>query len=186
MELPYAFRTTSDRVPAEVPYLSLPAAPPLDCHGDALHVGLCWASGPWNSVRSMPLTALNPLGDIPGVVFHSLQWGAPAAAAWTHAHRLRLCNAHAPMPVDLAVMAQTIARMDLVISVDTMVAHLAGALARPVWVLLLRNADWRWMTGRRDSPWYPTMRLFRQTVQGDWSHPVAALAQALRMRSVIR
>jgi ADP-heptose:LPS heptosyltransferase len=137
-------------------------------------------------MRSIPLPLLNPLGDIAGVVFHSLQWGEPAAEAWASDHRLPLCNRHEPIPVDLVVLAQAIAQMDLVVSVDTMVAHLAGALGKPVWVLLLRTADWRWMMDRQDSPWYPTMRLFRQSVHRDWSHPVTELARALQTHNVLR
>jgi ADP-heptose:LPS heptosyltransferase len=81
---------------------------------------------------------------------------------------------------DFADTAALIANLDLVISTDTAVVHLAGALGKPVWTLLSTTCDWRWFTNREDSPWYPTMRLFRQDQPGDWSAPVARMAEALR------
>jgi ADP-heptose:LPS heptosyltransferase len=81
---------------------------------------------------------------------------------------------------DFSDTAAAVAAMDLVISVDTAVAHLAGAMARPAWTLLKRLPDWRWLLERSDSPWYPTMRLFRQARPGDWEEPVAELGKALR------
>ena len=87
---------------------------------------------------------------------------------------------------DLLDTAAMVANLDLVISVDTMVAHLAGAIGIPVWTLLHYDADWRWMTGRDDSPWYPTMRLFRQESPGDWRTPVGRLVDELSSLAVIR
>ena len=79
----------------------------------------------------------------------------------------------------LLALAATVANLDLVITVDTLAAHLAGALGRPAWLMLQYAADWRWMTGREDSPWYPSLRLFRQSAPGDWPGVVARLRQAL-------
>src|SRR5581483_10989006 len=117
--------------------------------------GLAWAGNPRHvndAARSLPPDRLTPILDTPGIRFVSLQKDTPLPG-----------SAAAPGILDLADTAALIGQLDLVISVDTMVAHLAGALGRPVWLLLSFAPDWRWMTGREDSPWYPTMRLFRQT-----------------------
>ena len=121
--------------------------------------------------RSIPLATLAPLAEIAGVTFVSLQKGAaPAGMAlidWTG---------------ELADFADTAAlatALDLVITVDTAVAHLAAALGRPVWLLNRFDADWRWLRGRDDSPWYPTLRQFRQTMPGDWADVVQRVAIAL-------
>jgi ADP-heptose:LPS heptosyltransferase len=87
-------------------------------------------------------------------------------------------------PKDMVATAALIAGLDLLVTVDTMVAHLAGALGTPAWLLLKQDADWRWLRGRADSPWYPSMRLYRQTVAGDWLGVVAAVQQDLHMTSV--
>ena len=128
-------------------------------------VGLVWASGRWKPERSIPLSCFSFLKERADVALIGLQRG-PAT---------RELSADAPEFVytdwDDASVSHTAAlieNLDLVISSDTMVAHLAGALAAPVWTLLPFHSDWRWMTDRDDSPWYPTMRLFRQTAEGDW------------------
>jgi hypothetical protein len=146
----------------------------------ALKVGIVWAAGAWHPARSLPLAALAPLADIPGVALHALQRGP---------ERAQIFLPGAP-PVenpdddsdDVLDTASLTRRLDLVISVDTMVAHLAGALAAPVWTLLHDAADWRWMRDRADSPWYPTMRLFRQETPGDWVSVVREVAQRLSAR----
>ena len=91
-----------------------------------------------------------------------------------------LLKEDAPAREDLVALAQRIQQLDLVITVDTLAAHLAGALEVPTWVMLLHGADWRWMTSRADSPWYPSVRLFRQQVEGDWPGVVAEVTSALR------
>ena len=182
MSLPYFFDTTLEAVPADVPYLSAaPRSAGLRPRGDGLRVGLAWAGNPSHQrdrVRSMTLATLAPLLEVPGVSFHSLQRDAAAAELAQ--------DADAPI-VDLALdlpaltdMASAIAALDLVITVDTAVAHLAGALNVPVWLMLSHVPDWRWMLGRDDSPWYPSMRLVRQPRVGDWAAVVDALATALR------
>ncbi len=160
MELPHALRIA----PGPAPYLSVPVTRP----GAALRVGLCWGAGGWDPRRSVPFRLLAPLGDLPGVQLVSLQRG-PAASEGPP------CDDS----MDIQRTARLMGTLDLVVSVDTMVAHLAGALGRPTWLLLQAEADWRWMDARDDSPWYPTMRLFRQALQGDWHAPVARLRAEL-------
>ena len=189
--LPYRFGTRVKTIPADVPYLAAPAdrvaawraraagdaAAPA---GRALRVGLVWAGGnshPNDRRRSAPLAAFEPLAAVPGVRLYSLQKGERAAA-------LRNAPGWAPQDWgaafdDFADTAAAIESLDLVISVDTSVAHLAGALGRPVWTLLPFAPDWRWLLGRADSPWYPTMRLFRQPRPGDWSAVVRDVQLAL-------
>jgi glycosyl transferase family 9 (putative heptosyltransferase) len=182
-ELPHAFRTTIETIPAGAPYLRAdPArraamaqrfAPFADRH----KVGLCWAAGGWRPERSLSPRALMPLVRIPDVTFISLQRG-PAYEDW------RAAPDGPPIAGELTSdsveeTAAVISSLDLVITVDTMVAHLAGALGVPVWLLLHDTADWRWLLDREDSPWYPTMRLFRQPRHGDWASVVAAVTAAL-------
>jgi tetratricopeptide (TPR) repeat protein len=173
MSLPLALGTTLETIPATVPYLTVPeealhSAASRSWPKDGLRVGLVWAGNPTqlNDLnRSVPLSILKPLLDIEGIHFFSLQMGSA---------NVQLAAAQAPI-VDLAPAigdfadtAALIAHLDLVIAVDTSVVHLAGALAKPVWVLLSFASDWRWLLDREDSPWYPTARLFRQSRQGDW------------------
>ena len=186
-ELPHAFRTTLGTIPAAIPYLSVEperseaAARRLSAVPGRLRVGLVWAAGAWRPERSVPLDRLARLSKIPGVALVNLQRG-PEYRSW------RESPAALPMievfdSDEIADTAATIANLDLVITVDTMVAHLAGALGAPVWLMLHFAADWRWLLDRSDSPWYPTMRLFRQKRPGDWDNVVAEIAAALRQAS---
>jgi tetratricopeptide (TPR) repeat protein len=181
MSLPLAFKTGFESIPSQCPYLTVPADAMQDAmraHKDLklidrkLHVGLVWCGDLKNTVdrmRSMKLSTLQPLFDLDGVQFFSLQLG-PAA--------LQLAAMPAPVQAplvdlrhaiqDFADTAALMAHLDLIITVDTSVAHLAGALGKPAWVMLPFAPDWRWLMDREDSPWYPTMRLFRQTRSGDW------------------
>lgn len=188
--LPHVFGTEPSSVPATLPYLT-PALTRraawrqrLDAAVGAatrVRVGLAWAGNPDNSAdwrRSLRLDALSDLAAIPGVQLVSLQSPVPAAdratfAAWG------LTDFSADL-TDFQETAAMIANLDLVICVDTAVAHLAGAMGVPVWTLVYEPADWRWMTRREDSPWYPTMRLFRQPRAGAWAEPIGRLATALR------
>ena len=187
--LPHAFETRLDSVPASVPYLV--AEPERDAKmGGAIgaagfKIGIVWQGNPNPEVdmaRSVPLAAFAPLAAIPGVRLISLQKGYGVD---------QLADLPAGMRVEtlgrrLRRRARRLRRhgggdgaLDLVVTCDTSVAHLAGALARPTWVALKQDAEWRWLRDRDDSPWYPTMRLFRQTQRGDWSDVFAAMAAEL-------
>jgi tetratricopeptide (TPR) repeat protein len=184
MSLPHLLGTTLETVPAKVPYLAPP--PGWECsiqNTPNLKVGIVWSGNPKNStnnVRSLPLNLLTKLLDIPGADFYSLQKEMTA-------DEIALLE---QMPVtdlssylhDFADTAAAISALDLVISVDTSVAHLAGALGKPVWIFLCFVPDWRWMLQREDSPWYPTARLFRQSTAGDWEGVLEQASFALRER----
>ena len=131
----------------------------------------------------MQLADFDSLADLPGVHFVSLQRDRPAEPAAALAGRLIDLTADLS---DMADMAGLVAALDLVISVDTAVCHLAGAMGRPVWVLLHAGPDFRWLMGREDSPWYPTARLFRQQRLGDWKPVLAAVVAALLAVAVRR
>lgn len=170
MELPHVFRTSLQTLPAEVPYLHV--QPALLPHDSRLAVGIVWRAGDWDERRSIPISALAPLQRIPGIVWHILQRG-PALAEWPAGFGV-------VSGADDALQAARVMRaLDLVISVDSMTAHLAGALGVPVWNLLHAEADWRWMEGRTDSPWYPTMRLFRQEQLGEWEPVISRVTTEL-------
>lgn len=171
MELPYLFRTTLATIPADIPYLHVePAAFPRPRH---LAVGLVWAAGEWDHARrSIPFPLLAPLALVPQVALYILQRGP----ALDHRHPSFGTLSGSD---DILEAARIMRALDLVISVDTMPAHLAGALGVPVWTLLDAAADWRWMEGRVESPWYPTMRLFRQEKRGVWAPVIARVIAAL-------
>lgn len=185
LSLPRIMGTTLQTIPNRVPYLAAPrrpAAPPLPWEG-RLRVGLAWAGNPAHANdrrRSLDLAALAPLGEVEGVSLISLQGGARAEQAERPPAGLRLERLPPPWN-GLPWLAAVIERLDLVITVDTMYAHLAGALGRPVWVLLPFAPDWRWMLGRTDSPWYPTMRLFRQRSRGAWAAVIENVVNELRV-----
>jgi hypothetical protein len=173
MELPHVFRTTLETLPTEVPYLHVPTAPrPQD---STLWVGLVWRAGDWDTARSIPFPVLTPLFEIPGITWRIHQRGR-GRDEW------RPAWGTVPEFGDLLDETRHIRALDLMISIDSMPAHLAGALAVPTWVLLTHRPCWRWMEGRNDSPWYPTMRLFRQEQPGDWRSVVARVAAELAMR----
>jgi hypothetical protein len=175
MELPYVFRTTLDSIPGACPYLRVR---PLPLIGDRPRIGLVWRAGGWDRRRSVPFAELTPLLDL-----HSCSW-----------YRLQ----HNPEPgeqhrrlevVDTRGITRTagyLCGLDLVITIDSLPAHLAGALGGPVWTLLTTPADWRWMTRRSDSPWYPTMRLFRQHAAGAWGPVIEEVRDALQKRFGLR
>lgn len=170
MELPHVFRSTVNNLPAAVPYLHVtPVELP---HDGNLHVGIVWKCGDWAPERSVDVDLLAPLASVPGVTLHVLQRGSGLA------ERPRDFGVDSGSD-DLLTAARTIAALDLIISIDSMPAHLAGALGVPTWTLLQSPADWRWMDGRSNSPWYPTMRLFRQRRAGAWAEVVGEVVQAL-------
>jgi hypothetical protein len=173
MELPRYLRVTAATVPQEVPYL-FPPGPAVHIESERLKIGIVWDSSNWGTWRSIPLETLDPILRHPACSFYSLQKDERGPA--TDAGRvLRIV----PEDADVLDTASLITELDLVISVDTMVAHLAGALGKPVWLLLTHPADWRWMLARCDSPWYPTMRIFRQREEQDWTPVVTELASAI-------
>ena len=146
--------------------------------GGRRKVGLSWAGNPTNrndKLRSIALKNFLPWAQVAGIEFHSLQVG-PAAAEAGQGPTLPITD-HSPHLRDFAETAALIEQLDLVISVDTAVAHLAGALGKPVWILVPKEPDWRWLLGRTDCPWYPTARLFRQT--DGWDGVIQMVAQEL-------
>ncbi len=192
MSLPRAFGTTLANVPARVPYFRPdPAAVAGWTRRLApapLRVGLVWSSGIRFGERSifyagisksMTLAQFGPLGAIPGVTFYSLQKGEPAREAARPPAGMRLEDLGGEL-ADFADSAALIQALDLVITVDTAAAHVAGALGKPVWNLVKYHPCWRWLRERADSPWYPAMRLFRQPTPGDWQSVVADVTDALR------
>jgi Flp pilus assembly protein TadD len=187
LSLPRLLGTTIDAIPAEVPYISV--APErraavrklIEASPQRLSVGIVWTgnpANPSNRIRSAPLDALDPLFEVEGIDWYSLQQGRTAAAFTPAAREARM----RPLPTDWALVdtAALIAELDLVISVCTSIAHLSGALGRPTWTMLACAADWRWLQDRADSPWYPTMRLFRQPSPRDWSAVARSIAFELR------
>jgi hypothetical protein len=144
-------------------------------------VGLVWAGNKENLNdlnRSIRLSMLSPLAAVEWVDFYSLQKGEPAAQATSDGAGFNLIDFTDELQ-NFDHTAALIQNLDLVISVDTSVAHLAGALGKPVWIMVPFSSDWRWMLGREDSPWYPSMRLFRQKAAGDWKDVVGRVTTAL-------
>jgi hypothetical protein len=185
MSLPLAMATRLENLPATTPYLSAePDA--MDgwrsrFSGASLNVGVVWRGNPSylnDKQRSVDAQLLEPLADIPGVRLVSLQKGGPITGA--SSLLLARCDDAAPDLTNYAATAAAIMALDLVISVDTAVAHLAGALGKPVWVLLPNPSDWRWGFEGETSPWYPTMRLFRQKVPGQWNEVFQAVSASLQ------
>jgi tetratricopeptide (TPR) repeat protein len=169
--LPHIFETDAASIPDAVPYLQAPAGDQVRlASGDGLKIGIVWAGNPDHKNdrnRSVDLGLFAPLLDVEGCVFHSLQVGPGEDDIERLGLGDRIVDTGRKLS-DFADTARAIEQMDLVISVDTAVVHLSGALAKPVWTLLPLVPDWRWLLDRGDSPWYPTMRLFRQTALGDW------------------
>lgn len=183
LSLPLVFGTTLSSVPSDVPYLHADPAAVAEWRrrlaGPALKIGLVWAGNPGHRRdrhRSLPLAALAPLGEIPDVAFYALQKGDAAGEAMPAGLRVEIL---APLLGDFADTAAAIMALDLVISVDTSVAHLAGALAKPVWIMLPHAPDWRWLETRSDSPWYPSAELFRQDSSRRWEPVIADIAAEL-------
>ena len=173
MELPHVFRTTTDTVPADVPYLHVNPAP-IETNG-TLSVGIAWKAGEWDERRNVPYALLAPLARVPGVELHVLQRGSGLAEREPGFGVLSGSD-------DPLQAARVMRALDLVVSIDSMPAHLAGALGVPTWTLLHADPDWRWMQDRDDTPWYPTMRLFRQARAGEWEPVIARVAEDLSAR----
>jgi len=182
MSLPLAFATRVDTIPNKVPYLSAPGKAEWARKLAALprpRVGLLWAGGalyPRNRLRSIRLRRLEPVARTPGISFISLQKGEEAYQAaetgWRIADFMSECR-------DLLDTAALIDNLDLVIGVDSAVAHLTGALGKPMWMLNRYESEWRWLLGREDSPWYPSIRVLRQPRPGDWDSVIRRAAVML-------
>lgn len=187
LSLPHLLGTDVLDIPAPVPYLRIDPVRSVNWynallpHAGQLRIGLAWAGNPAHSNdanRSMALTELAPLLELPGLKFFSLQVGERAADIGRLAWQDKLIDL-APHLHDYADTAAALAHLDLLVCVDTSVAHLAGGLGVPTWLMLPHMPDWRWQLNRADSPWYPGTRLFRQERAGDWSGVVARIAAAL-------
>jgi Flp pilus assembly protein TadD len=187
LSLPFIFRSVIETIPANIPYIRVDPSlsrqwqdkiqsGPLN-----LKVGLVWSGNPDNVsllYKSCLLQTFSPLAELDDVTFYSLQKGAAAIQAKNPPHGMKLTD-YSEKINDFADTAALIQHLDLVISVDTAVAHLAGALGKIVWTLLPYPPDWRWMLDREDSPWYPSMRLFRQSSPGDWEPVIARIRNEL-------
>ena len=193
MSLPLAFGTTLETIPRAKTYLAADAAATAAWRGrlaaiPGLRVGLCWAGNPRRDHpaalavdrrRSIPLARFAPLATVAGTNVVSLQKGEAALQAAAPPSGLSIHDRTDEL-ADFADTAALIEALDLVITVDTAVAHLAGALGKPVWILNRHDACWRWLLDRYNSPWYPAARLFRQPSPGDWDSVIAQVATALR------
>lgn len=174
MSLAHRFGTEHDTVPVPIPYLTPPPEPQLP-EGDGLRVGFVWAGNPTHRndrKRSTDLAIWRWLAHVEGITWYNLQPDQECLAF--ECHQLR------PLIRDFADTAALIAQLHLVITVDTAVAHLAGAMGRATFVLIPAVPDWRWQLERPDSPWYPSMRLFRQTRGGDWSDVFSQVRKTLQ------
>lgn len=198
MRLPYIFETTLSTIPGEVPYLHADPddiatwSERLSKYGTGMRVGLCWAGAARkhdpkvNRVdqrRSMRLSDFAPLAAVPNVTFFSLQLGDGSGQDAPDGMHLVDLTSHIR---DFAHTAALIENLDLVITVDTSVAHLAGGMAKPVWMLSRFDGCWRWLMDRSDSPWYPSMQIYRQSQIGDWGPVVAQIASDLNQATMAR
>lgn len=202
LSLPYLCETTLATIPATVPYLKPNDQllekwrDKLTDHSKQLKIGLVWAGSTRKTEKNLDLVFIDkrrsiklmqfaPLGDIKGVQFYSLQKGEPAGEIKTAPASLKLID-YTDEITSFADTAAIIANLDLIITVDTAVAHLAGALAKPTWILNRYDSCWRWLSNREDSPWYPTVRLFNQETSGDWATVITKVQQALQQLVLTR
>jgi tetratricopeptide (TPR) repeat protein len=183
--LPRLFRTVAADIPSAIPYLC-PGSEKCAkwksrISGPGFKVGLVWAGRPTNAEdwrRSCSLSDFAPLASIPGLEFFSFQKGPAAAQVSVQARGMPLTDLSGGLE-DFEDTAAALLQMDLVLAVDTAVAHLAGALGKRVWTILPHFPEWRWLTDREDTPWYPTMRLYRQTSPGNWRRVMEKIARDL-------
>lgn len=182
MDLPGFLDITLNNLPAKVPYIPNPKKgdPKYKLEGAGIKIGLVWSGNPAhkrNFARSYSFELLKDITAMQGFTFYGLQF-KPEQKDVQLMKQYGVINL-APKINTLADSAATLAELDLLITVDSAPAHLAGALGLPVWTLLTVDADWRYLLGRSDSPWYPSMRLFRQTVSGEWGNVLQQVQQAL-------
>ncbi|MDD9918747.1 MAG: tetratricopeptide repeat protein [Rhodospirillaceae bacterium] len=173
MSLPHRFGTTLETIPNSTPYVKVPSGTKAKIRrrkDTKLNVAFVWAGRPTHSddrFRSCAVNWFATLFDVPGVDFYSIQWGPRAGELEPHLTKPNVFSMTDKL-TDFAETAAIIDQVDLVIAIDTAVAHLAGALGKPVWTILPFGGEWRWLFRREDTPWYPNMRLFRQRILGDW------------------
>ena len=188
LSLPGILEVSLDSIPADAPYI-LPGKERVEewkkripSDSGRFKIGIVWAGHVGhrgNTKRSISLLSWAPLAGIRRLTFFSLQIGESAAEARNPPQGMNLVDLTGSI-VDFADTAAFLSHLDLIISVDTAVAHLAGSMGKPVWTLLPFAPDWRWLLGRKDTPWYPTMRLFRQRAPGDWKGVFTEVATDLR------
>jgi len=180
ISFPRIFQTRPDTIPAPIPYLKAPAGP--SAAADAvlpspnLKVGLVWAGSTIHKhdfLRTLPVPALEPLSRIPGIDWYSLQLGYEGGLPWEGIRDL------GPLLNDFGDTAKVLEKLDLLITVDTAVGHLAGAMGLPVWLMIALVPDWRWLLDREDTPWYPRHRLFGQRRHDDWDDVVGRICESI-------
>lgn len=181
MELPYLFRTTCAELPIATCYLTVPPEAQREVipfmSGTRKRVGVVWSTGEWNRTRAIPFECVQALVKDNDIEFWNLQGGAEHDE-WNALAGDNLRDG-ADAGEGILTLAALIEQMDLIVTADTLAAHVAGALGKPAWVVLQYAADWRWMHARSDSPWYPSLRLFRQTSAGDWGSAMVQVQTAL-------
>ena len=187
LSMPLVFNTTLESIPAKIPYITADLTlvqkwrDKVQYDNSKLKVGLVWGTGEGalKKIKSFPLDVFSHLATFNDVTFYSLQKGGTAEQIKNPPKGMKIIDYMGEIN-DFADTAAIIENLDLVISADTAVAHLAGALGKPVWTLISFVPIWRWMLNREDSPWYPTMRLFRQPSLGDWESVIAIITDRLR------
>jgi tetratricopeptide (TPR) repeat protein len=187
LSLPLIFNTTLESIPAKVPYIKVDSLlvqkwrNKVQYDDSKLKIGLVWAGKPEHKDdrnRSCLLDNFSPLAELSDIAFYSLQKGAASEQAKNPPKGMKFID-YTEEISDFSDTAALIQNLDLIVSVDTSVVHLAGALGKPVWTLIPFSPDWRWMLNREDSPWYPTMRLFRQPSPGDWESVITKVKDEL-------
>ena len=184
-ELPYIFRTTVANLPIASRYIHLPSrtihrATREMAASRVPRIGVVWSAGAWNPLRSIPISILKRIFQVTGCEFWNLQGGTCRYFDTQREDGVSLRDSPA-CDDGILCLAGVISQLDLVVTVDTLAAHLAGALSVPVWLMLQYAADWRWMAHRSDSPWYRSMRIFRQPRPGAWSDVVESIAKELHI-----
>jgi tetratricopeptide (TPR) repeat protein len=188
LSLPFVFRTTLKSIPSTIPYITVGPTlvrkwrEKIQDNRSRFNVGLVWAgdlSHPRVQYRSCSLEAFQPLSQLDGIALFSLQKGEAATMAKNPPEGMKIID-YTEAITDFADAAACMENLDLVISVDTAAAHLAGSLGKPVWTLLPFVPEWRWLLDREDSPWYPTMRIFRQPRPGDWKGVITRVGDELK------
>jgi hypothetical protein len=187
LSLPYCFRTRLETIPAKVPYLWTDPGLVEQWRQElaaviGLKIGINWQGSKGdNDPRSIPLTAFAPLAAVPGVRLFSLQKGPASRHLTDVAGHWPVTDLSGRLD-DFMDTAAVMVNLDLIVTSDTSVPHVAGALGVPVWILLPKAHCWRWLVNREDTPWYPTMRLFRQERPGDWGPVFQRIAEAVQRR----